>query len=125
MARNSGPTQGTFLVSAARTTTQTQADQFNHGSRGLRVVLDMTESASSPSVTVTIDVKDLASGKYVTLLSGAAVTGNTTNVYTVYPGVTETGNVDASAVLGSVWRIKVTANNANTGTYSVGYELLP
>lgn len=120
------PAQGTFLASASRTTTQTQDEQSNRaGYKGIRVVLDMTVVTASPSVTLTIQCKDRTSGEWHTLLSGAAVTGDTTNVYTLHPGAPVTTNVSANAQLGSAWRIVVTAGNANAGTYSVGYELLP
>jgi hypothetical protein len=124
MARNSGPTQYTFLASAARTTTQTQDDQFNHGHRGIKVTVDTTVFGSG-SVTVKIERKDLTSGKYQTLLTGAAIVGTGTNVYTVFPGAPVTTNVSANDQLGSVYRIVATANNANTQTYSIGVELLP
>lgn len=126
MSRNNGPTQSTWLASSSRTTTQTQADQFNQGYRGVRVTVDVTVvPGAAPSNVFTIEVKDMTSGKYTALLTSAAITGTGTTVLTVYPGVTETTNVDASAVLGSVWRVKNTAGNANAATYSVGVELLP
>lgn len=113
-----------FLASAARTTTQTGADTTNYGWSGIQVVLDMTVVGTG-SVTLTIQGKDAVSGKYFTLLAGAAVVTNVTNVYTVYPGITAAANVSASFVLPRVFRILVTANNANSATYSVGYCLLP
>jgi len=113
----------TVLASAARTTTQTQADQTNYNHRGIMAVLDMT-TVGTGSVTLEIDAKDPVSGKYIALLTGAAVVSNSTNIYTVYPGNTVTANVSASTVLPRTWRIKVTANNANSATYSVGAMLL-
>ena len=119
------PAQGTFLASAERTTTQTQDEQFNsNGFRGIRVVLDMTTPGSG-SVTLTIQAKDRTSGEWHTLLAGAAVTSDSTNVYQVFPGAPVTTNVSANSQLGSAWRLVVTANNANACTYSVGSELLP
>ena len=114
----------TLLASAARTTTQTVADQANSSGRGIRVVLDMTNVAAGPSVTLTIEAKDNASGKYSTLLAGAAVTTVSTNVYVVYPGLTPVANKVVSDVLPRTWRVTVTANNANSGTYSVGASYL-
>lgn len=113
-----------YLASAARTTTQTQGDQTNPGHKGIAVTLDVT-SAGTGSITLEIDVKDPVSGKYVPLLTGAAVVTNVTNTYTVFPGAPATANVSANAQLWRTFRIKVTANNANTITYSVGYVLLP
>lgn len=114
----------TLLASAARTTTQTSADLINPGSAGIRVVLDMTVVGTG-SVTVAINAKDVASGKYVALLTGAAVITNSTNVYKVYPGLTAVANAVASDVVPRTFQIVVTANNANPATYSVGYSLLP
>jgi hypothetical protein len=112
------------LASAARTTTQTQADQTNTAARGIRVVLDMTVVTASPSVTLEIDAKDTASGKYVSLLTGAAVTTISTNVYEIHPDLTAAANSIAKDILPHTWRIKVVANNANSGTYSVGASYL-
>ena len=111
------------LASVAQTLTQTQPDQDNPDCRGIAVILDMTVVGTG-SVTLEIDGKDPASGKYVALLTGAAVITNSTNVYRIYPGLTAAANAVASDVLWRTWRIKVTANNANAATYSVGAILL-
>lgn len=122
---NPSPASATFLASAAFTTTQTQADQINYaGYRGIRVVVDTTVFGTG-SVTVQVQAKDLTSGKYHTLLTGAAIVSAVTNVYTIFPGATVTANVSANTQLSPVWRILATANNANSQSYSIGYELLP
>lgn len=113
-----------LITAAAATTTQTTEDQTNKGHRGVKVVLDTT-TVGSASLTLTIEGKDRHSGKYFTLLSGAAVSTDTTNVYTVYPGLTAAANVTVSDVLPETWRVKVTAGNANAATYKVGASLLP
>jgi hypothetical protein len=113
----------TLLASAAQTTTQTLADQSNPAARGVRVVLDMT-TVGTGSVTLEIDAKDVASGKYMVLLTGAAVTTNSTNVYIVHPDLTAAANSIAKDILPRTWRVKVTANNANSATYSVGASYL-
>ncbi|MDE1904966.1 MAG: hypothetical protein KGH75_00765 [Rhodospirillales bacterium] len=113
----------TLVASAAYTTTQTSADQTNTNGRGVIVVLDMT-AVGTGSVTLEIDGKDPVSGKYYTILTGAAVTSNSTNIYRVYPGLTAAANATASDVLPRTWRAKVTANNANSATYSVGAIIL-
>ena len=120
----------TQLVSGSRafsgvTTTQTFTDIKNVGSRGIVVVLDMTVVGTG-SVTVTINGKDPGSGKYYLLLSGAAVVGNTTTRYTVYPtGIAAVANVTAVDVIPEYVQIVVTANNANATTYTVGFTLIP
>lgn len=113
----------TVLASASRTTTQTQGDQTNFNHRGIIVVLDMTVVGTG-SVTLEIDGKDPVSGKYYAILTGAAVTTNSTNIYRIYPGLTASANATANDVLPRTWRVKVTANNSNAATYSVGAMLL-
>lgn len=111
-----------LLPSAARTATMTSRDIFNPGFKFLDVVLDVT-SAGTGSVTVTINYKDVASGKYILLLSGAAVTTISTNAYQVGPYMTSTANVKAARGLPDVLQIVLTANNGNTLTSSLGYVL--
>lgn len=112
-----------ILTSAARTTTQTQADQTNRYYRGIAIVVDVT-TAGTGSITMSIDGKDSVSGKYVNLLTGAAITTISTNTYRVYPGLTVAANLVASDALWRTWRVVITHNNANTITYSVGAVLL-
>lgn len=113
----------TILASAARTTTQTSADLVNYNSKGIKVVLDMT-TVGTGSVTLAINGKDSVSGKYYAILTGAAVITNSTNVYTVYPGITTALNAAVSDILPRTYQIVVTANNANSATYSVGASLI-
>lgn len=117
---NIGGNQDIALITAsAVTTSQQSADQTNVNGRGVKVVLDMT-TVGTGSVTLTIQGKDVASGKYYTLLAGAAVTTNSTNVYTVFPGATASANAAANDLLPHTWRVLVTANNVNATTYTVG-----
>lgn len=109
------------LASASRTTTQTLSDVPNPYHKGLIVVLDMT-TVGTGSVTLTIQGKDIASGKYYTILAGAAVTTNSTNTYRVYPGLSAVANTTANDVIPATFRLLVTANNANAATYSLGYS---
>jgi len=121
--RQRGNTDVSVLASAARTTTQTSADQVNYNARGIQLVLDMT-SVGTGSVTVSINGKDAVSGKYYPILTGAAVTTNSTNVYRVYPGLTAAANATVSDFLPRTFQVVVTANNGNSATYSVGYSLI-
>lgn len=113
----------TVLASGARTTTQTSSDYTNQDARALIVTLDVT-SAGTGSITVTIQGKDAVSGKYFTLLAGAAVTTVTTNRYKVSPDLAAVANVTAQDHVTPTFRILVTHNNANTITYSVGAQLV-
>jgi hypothetical protein len=124
IAINGGNVDSAALISASGATTdQNSADQTNPNARGVKVVLDMT-NVGTGSVTLTIQGKDAASGKYYTILASAAIVTNSTNVYTVYPGITAAANISASDVLPAKWRIKITANNANPTTFTIGASVL-
>lgn len=116
------PYEATALASASRTTTQTLTDIDTTGCAFLNVVLDMT-TVGTGSVTLTINGKDPASGKYYLILSGAAVITNSTNRYKVGPNVTASANAIAQDYLPKTIQLVVTANNANAATYSLGYSI--
>jgi hypothetical protein len=115
--------QGAMAIPAGATTTQTSPDFQALTANGVLVVLNTT-AIGTGSVTLSIQGKDRVSGVYYTLLAGAAVTTNTTNTYTVFPGAPATANVSANAALPATWRIVCTANNANAATYTVGFTTL-
>jgi hypothetical protein len=106
-----------LLPSLARTTSPTIADRTNDHCKGVVVCVSVT-SAGTGSITAKIQGKS-ATGLYYDILSSAAITTNSTNTLTVYPGITATSNVSASDVLPRTWRVVVTANNSNSVTYSV------
>ena len=112
----------TVFASAAQTTTQTSADQLNVNGHCLHVILNVT-SAGTGSVTLSINGKDPASGVYYNLLTGVAVTTNSTNVYKIGPALTAAANAVANDWVPRTFQIVVTANNSNSMTYSVGYNL--
>lgn len=114
------------LASGARTTTQTQADQTNVNYKGIHLIVDMTVVGTG-SITPALQGKD-ANGIYYPIWTAAvAITTNITSKYALYPGATGVGaQTEAVAiVLPLTWRIVITANNANTATYSVAACLLP
>ncbi|HLA60918.1 MAG TPA: hypothetical protein VK626_01610 [Nitrospiraceae bacterium] len=118
-------TNATLITAVGATTSQTGADQLNINGKGVKVVLDMTVNAGGAgSVTLTIQGKDVVSGKYYTLLVGAAVVTVSTNVYELYPGLPATANVSANTLLPRTWRVITTANNANATSYTVGASVI-
>lgn len=120
-----GPKQQTYLASAARTATPTKLDvTVPKGCKGVRVVVDATAAAATPSVVFTIQSKDKLSGKYSTLLASAAVTGVSTNVYLVYPGATAAANLVANLPVGEIIAVDCVHGDADSLTYSVGLEFL-
>lgn len=115
----------TLLASAARTATTNSGDQTNSGARGLHLVIDATAASATPSVVFTIQGKDAVSGAYYTILASAAVTGISTTVLRVYPGLTASANAIANDVLPKTWRLLATHADADSLTYSVGASLIP
>ncbi len=91
--------------------------------REIDIVLDATAASATPSIVMTIDYLDAASGKYVNLLTGAAVTGISTNRYRVHPNLTAAANSIAQAQLPRVFRISITHADTDSITYSVGYRI--
>lgn len=116
---------GAVLTGTAVGATQTGADLQNTSHRGVKVVFDVTAVVGVGSFTVTIQGKDQASGKYYTLLAGAAVTTAVTNVYTVFPGAPATANVSANDQLPKTFRVIATYNSGTSSTFTVGVTLLP
>lgn len=97
---------GALVTHTAASAGTTSADQVNYNGRGLKLVIDVTAiTGTSPTLTVTIQGKDTASGKYYTLLASAALTATGTTVLEVYPGVGVTANVSASTTLPRTWRV--------------------
>lgn len=122
MARN---IRGTLLASAARTATVSSSDIRLYNAKGVRVFIDTSALAATPSVVPTIEVKDPVSGDYTAVLTGAAITTQPAHVIlTVYPGATAAANLVASLPIGGVFRVTMTAGDADSLTYSVGYEAL-
>lgn len=110
------------LSSAARTTTQIQADQVNGKYKGMHLIIDVT-SAGTGSITPKIQGKD-ANGIYYDILVGSAITSSGTTALKIYPGLTALASNVVNDVLPSTWRCVVTANNANSMTYSVAAQIL-
>lgn len=116
---------GAVITGTAAVATANGPDLSNGAFRGIKVVFDVTAVVGAGSFTVTIQGKDLASGKYYTLLAGAAVSAAATNVYTVYPGLPATANVSANDVLPKTFRVIATYNSGTSSTFTVGVTLLP
>lgn len=109
----------TLLASAARTAATDSADISNTGYRGVHVYLDVTVDPAAAAITVTIQGKDPISGKYYTLLAGAAVSAVGTTVYKIFPGATAAANAVANDCVPTTWRVSVAVADADSMTYSI------
>lgn len=108
-----------ILPSAARTTLQATGDMDTGGSQFLNVVVDIT-AYTSGNITVTIQGKDTASGKYYTLLTSAALGAAATTRLKVGPTITAAANTIAQDYLPAFVRISVAVADATSITYSIG-----
>lgn len=112
------------LASEARTATNNSDDLTNSLHKGCHVIIDVTAISATPSVVPTIQGKDSVSGKYYTLLVGAAITATGTTVLKVYPGLVVAANLAANDIVPSKFRILMTHADADSITYSVGVSLV-
>lgn len=110
-----------ILPSGARTTTQTSVDIPSSRKEAMHVVIDITANAGS--ITPKIDGKD-ANGIYYNLLTGVALTSTGTTVLKIGRGMLGSANYIANDQVPEWFRVVVTANNANSVTYSVSAELM-
>ena len=95
------------------------ADQTNLYARGFILTLDYTaESGTDPTLNVKVQIKDVASGKYVDLTGAAFAeqSANGTNMLTVYPGIGETSDVSVSDGIPLTWRVVATVGGSATPT---------
>jgi len=113
-----------LYASAARTATPTAVNVNTSRIKGLRLVFDVTAVTSTPSCTVTIDAIDNTSGKFVNLLTSAAIATVSTTVLSIALGATVAANVSASTFLSDAVRVTVTHGNANSITYTLTAHLI-
>jgi hypothetical protein len=113
----------TFYTSAARTATPAQGTVSCGYSSGIVVVIDVTAVGVTPSVTPSIECQDVLSGKWYTLLTGAAITAVGTVVLRAFPGAAVLANLTANDALTERVRLTMTHGNATTITYSASGHL--
>ena len=117
---------GALLNYAAASVGSNSADQTNPNGRGIKIVVDVTAiTGTTPTLTVTLQGKDTASGKYYTILASAALTAAGTTVLTVFPGLVAAANVTANDVLPRTYRvIAVIGGTTPAVTATVGASLV-
>lgn len=116
-----------IAASAARTTSYTGSTiQNTEGFDGVRVFIDVTDSAATPSVTFSIQVQDPLGLDWVSLLTSAAQTAAITSpvVLTIAPGVASAANVSLQNYIGRAFRVISTAADADSLTWSAHGEWL-
>ena len=128
--------QNTLLKSEERAATTVSEDQNSPaGQRGVMIVLDVTAApAAADTLTLQLEARDPASGKYVPITvfavskKGEELEAGATLVFTLYPGAAETAALGGHEVMAlplpRKWRVKVTHSAAGKWTYSVGASAL-
>lgn len=114
----------TVYASAARTATPAAATFATGYARGVALVVDVTAIGAAPSITVKLEHQDVASGKWVTLLTSAAIAAVSTTVLKVYPDLTAVANLTVNDVVWETCRVTVTHGNSDSITYSVSAHLV-
>lgn len=112
--------QHVLLASAARTTAQTPEGPTNGDGSYLDMIIDVTAGTAGFSITPTIQGLDPASGKWYTLLAGAAIGATGTTVLRVGPALTAAANTVAAFILPKTWRLSMAVADTKSVTYSVG-----
>lgn len=120
------PSTFRVLSSAARTATHsTGIKRPPKDMRGVRLFVEVTAAADTPSVVFTFQVKDPINNKWHTLLASAAVTAVSSNCYEIGPGVQTVANVSAARHIGSGFRVTATHADSDSITYNIVGEWLP
>lgn len=113
-----------YLPALARTAT-VNGSEIKGGWAGCSWVIDVTAKGTAPSVVPTIEAWDEASNKWLTILTGAAITGVSQVVLVVSPDVAAAANLAITRRLPPITRLTMTAANSDSLTYSVGLWLEP
>ena len=81
-------------------------DLVNTNGRGMKWVIDITAiTGTTPSLTVTLQGKDIASGKYYNILVSAVFVAVSTTILEIYPGIASTANLTSGTTLPRTYRI--------------------
>jgi hypothetical protein len=95
------------LVAAA--VSVSSADMDNLSSMAAQVVVDITAiTGTAPTLVVTVEGKDPASGKYYPLIVSASLVAVSTTVLRVFPGATAAANLAVNDFVPKVFRVSAT-----------------
>lgn len=119
-------TSALLTLTAQGAGTVNGGDQASVNSRGVQVGINITAiTGTLPTVTVTVQGKDAASGQYYTLLQSAAIAAAGFTLLTLYPGAPSTANVSSPQVLPATWRVIATvAGTGPAATATIGASVI-
>ena len=102
-------------------------DQDDEFTKGFALGIDITTIAGGSTLTVSLQGKDVASGKYYDMpgpITTAALAAAATTPLIVYPGITVVANQQFNAVLPKTWRLKIVVAVATLGAATIGCSRL-
>lgn len=118
--------EGTLLASAARTTTASSSNQTNYNARGVMIFLNVTVASGTGGLTVRINGIDPVSGALRGIPTAPTIVTAVGHYnYVMYPGASGGVVSSVSALpLPRSWMVQVSAGDASSYTYSIGYSLI-
>lgn len=111
--------ESTVLSSASRSATTNSTAQTNYNGRGVSLIINVTVAPAIETLTLAIQVQDSISGTWISIQTGAAMTGTGTTRLVVYPGIGSVANLAFSDILARTWRVAITHSASGSWTYSV------
>jgi hypothetical protein len=115
-----------LVTASAASAGTTSADQVNFNAVCAIVGVNITTmTGTAPTLTVTVQGKDAASGVYYTLLASAALSATGFTPLTVCPGSAATANTVSQLPLPRTWRISTVIGGTTPAvTYTVGASVI-
>lgn len=112
----------TLTAASANTSSADIANQFATGGH---VIIDITAiTGTVPTLAVTVEGKDINSGKYYPILTSAMLSAVGTTVLRIFPGAIATANLSANDILPSTFRVSVAiAGTTPAVTARIGLNL--
>jgi hypothetical protein len=126
MAYEAQPSQFRVLTSAARTATNsTGIKRPGRNLRGVRVYIEVTAVAATPSVVFNLQFYDTLNAQWHTALASAAVTATGRTMLELYPEGAAVANARATYHVGTGFRVNAVHADADSITYNIVGEWLP
>lgn len=112
-----------IVASAVRTATYTSPEINNYGFTGGIFIINTTAvSGDTPSMTVSLEMKDAVSGEFMPIpgASTAAITATGKTALAVYPGLTVSANAKVDYILPRTYRVVATISGTTPSfTFSI------
>lgn len=114
-------------LSAVGAGTVNGPDQPNVAGKGINVYINITAiTGTTPTLTVTVQGKDPASGQYFNILTSAALNATGFTRLIIYPGITVAANAADSDVLPDTFRITYTVGGTGPSvSATISGSILP